>query len=90
VNAHHALKRLSDRPDPPTFAEVSTISPLPKSRLKVVLSLLVGKEVVEEDGGRIRLLQEDLTPAERHRMAGDYRDRDERDRLKQSRMAASA
>ncbi len=90
VNAHHALRRLKDRPDLATFADLAAISPLPKSRLKVVLSLLAGRDVVAEDGGRLRLIRADLTPSELHRMAGDYRDRDERDRLKQARMSAFA
>ncbi len=91
VNAHHALKRLADRPEPPKFADVAAISPLGKARLKVVLALLAGRGIVEETAaGGIRLIQPDLSPSELERAAGDYRERDERDKLKQKRMSEFA
>lgn len=45
VNVHHALKRLADRPEPPTLAEVEAISPIRKARLKAVVNLLKQQHV---------------------------------------------
>ena len=63
VNVHHALKRLADRPEPPTLAEVEAISPVRKARLKTVLNLLKQQNVAREEAGRIVLVRPDLTPA---------------------------
>src|SRR5262249_23657537 len=63
VNAHHALKRLAERPEPPTLEEVQAISPVSKTRMKVALVLFKQRGVVREaEGGRLALSQPDLTP----------------------------
>jgi ATP-dependent DNA helicase RecQ len=88
VNAHHALKRLADRPKPPTLAEVRAVSPLSGARLKVCLNLFVNRGVVRrERGERYRLLLPDLTHEELARAGQSYHDRNERDLLRQRRMA---
>ncbi len=83
VNVHHALKRLSDAPEPPTIAEVEAISPVRKARLKAVLNLLKQQRIARDDNGRISLLRPDLTPAELERLTVDQGEGDERDRLRQ-------
>ncbi|WP_435005098.1 RecQ family ATP-dependent DNA helicase [Tundrisphaera lichenicola] len=83
VNAHHALKRMAEGDGSPTFERLRALSPVPKTRLKQVLNLFKARNIVREEDGEIRLLAPDLTFDELHRMAGDYRERDERDRLKQ-------
>ncbi len=86
VNAHHALKRLAD--DLPRLEDVQAISPLPKSRLKLAMSLLRSKGVVKEDlSGHLHLLQPDLTRDDMARLVRDYEERDARDQLKIQRMA---
>jgi len=87
VNAHHALKRLSEGPKPPTFDEVLAIAPLPKTRLKVCLDLLVNRDVVKlERGRRYRLLRPDMDRDQLARVGQSYRERHERDELKQKQM----
>jgi ATP-dependent DNA helicase RecQ len=87
VNAHHALKRLAAAPEPPTLAEIQAISPVPRTRMKVALTLFQQRGIVRAAGrGRYALLQPDLTPAELQRVGLSYRERDERDRLKQRQM----
>jgi ATP-dependent DNA helicase RecQ len=89
VNAHHALKRLADKA--PTFEEVQAVSPLPRSRLKLSLSLLRSKGVVKEDlSGHIHLIQPDLSRNDLARLVRDYEDRDARDRLKLQRLVEYA
>ncbi len=91
VNAHHALKRLSKGPKPPNLKELQAISPLPKSRLKVALALLIHKRVVGEvEGRRFVLLQPDVSPDEMERLAGVYRERHERELLNAQRMVEYA
>jgi ATP-dependent DNA helicase RecQ len=85
VNAHHALKRIAE--DLPRFEDVQAISPLPKARLKLAMSLLRSKGVVKEDlSGHWHLLQPHLTRDDMKRLVRDYEDRDARDRLKLQRM----
>jgi ATP-dependent DNA helicase RecQ len=81
VNAHHALKRIAK--DSPTVDDVQAICPLPKSRLKLALSLLRSKGVVKEDlAGHLHLIRADLTRDDLARLVRDYEERDARDRLK--------
>ncbi|MFO0892075.1 MAG: ATP-dependent DNA helicase RecQ [Isosphaeraceae bacterium] len=81
VNAHHALKRLSDMP--PKLEEVQAISPLPKTRLKVALNLFRAKRIVKEDlSGKLLLLQPDLTLDDLTRLAREYEEREELDKLR--------
>ena len=87
VNVHHALKRLSDIPEPrpvPVDA-LQAISPVGKTRLKQVLHLFRDRGVVrnEDAGRRVVLLDRSATPADFERMARAFRERDENDRLKQ-------
>ena len=86
VNAHHALMRLSGGLEPPTFAELAAISPVNKTRMRLILNLFKQRGIVREQNGRIHLLHEETSPDDLERMAGTYRERDERDRLKQQRM----
>jgi ATP-dependent DNA helicase RecQ len=85
VNALHALKRIAD--DSPTADDVQAICPLPKSRLKLALSLLRSKGVVKEDlAGHLHLIRSDLTRDDLARMVRDYEERDARDQLKLQRL----
>ena len=87
VNAHHALKRLAQTGvASPSFARLQALSPVPKTRLKQAINLFKARGVVKEVDGLLLLKCPDLTMHELHRMAGEYRDRDERDRRKQQLM----
>ena len=91
VNAHHALKRLAgDASRSATFERLQALSPLPKARLKQAINLFKTRGVVAEVGGLLELKHADLTMHDLNRMAGDYRERDERDRRKQQLMAEFA
>jgi ATP-dependent DNA helicase RecQ len=81
VNAHHTIKRVAEKS--PTFADIEAISPLPKTRLKLAISLLRSRGVVKEDlSGHYHLVQPDLGHDEMGRFVREYEDRDERDKLK--------
>ena len=55
-NAHHTLKLLHHRPEPPTLPEILAIAPLSAARMKVCLSLFTARGIVRyETGGRYRL-----------------------------------
>jgi ATP-dependent DNA helicase RecQ len=91
VNAHHALKRLAGREPPPTLGEVRAVSPLTGARLKVCLNLFINRGIVRrERGDRYRLLLPDLTREELARAGESYRDRHERDLLRQRQTAGYA
>lgn len=90
VNAYHALERLAGDPEPPTLAAILPISPVPKGRLKTSLELLAARGVVRNGDGRYRLLKPGL---DRDQIAGEgraYRERQERDREKLTRLTAYA
>jgi ATP-dependent DNA helicase RecQ len=90
-NAHHTLKLLHQRPQPPTLAEILAISPLSASRMKVCLSLFTARGIVRyETGGRYRLLCPDMTRDELARAGHSYRDREERDLRKHQEMVGYA
>jgi ATP-dependent DNA helicase RecQ len=79
-NAHHTLKLLHHRPQPPTLPEILAISPLSAGRMKVCLSLFTARGIVRyETGGRYRLMRPDMTRDELARAGQSYRDRQERD-----------
>ncbi len=81
VNAHHALRRLSETP--PTLSELQAISPLPPTRLKATLNLFRTRRVVKEDlAGRFLLLEPELTACELGRIARECEDREHREQLK--------
>jgi ATP-dependent DNA helicase RecQ len=81
VNAHHTIKRVADQL--PTFADLEAISPLPKARLKLAISLLRTRGAVKEDlSGHYHLVQPDLGHDDLARFVREYEDRDERDKLK--------
>ncbi len=85
VNAHHALERLAE--NLPKLEDVQAISPLPKARMKLAISLLRSKGVVKEDlSGHLHLMQPDLSRNDLTRLVRDYEDRDARDRLKLQRL----
>ena len=85
VNAHHALKRLMDKP--PTFAELQAIAPLNKTRLQVCLSLFSKRQIVKrETDSRYRLLKPELTSDQIARLGQSYRERQEKDQLRLQQM----
>lgn len=87
INAHHALKRLAESPEAPTLADLQAISPLTKTRLSTVLSLFKRRGIVTDaDGKHLILARPELTADDLRRVASEYRERDERDRLKLHRM----
>jgi ATP-dependent DNA helicase RecQ len=91
TNAHHTLKRLHNRPQAPTLAEILAISPLSAARMKVCLSLFTARGIVRyETGGRYRLIQPDLTRDQLVRSGQSYRDRQERDLRKHQEMVGYA
>jgi ATP-dependent DNA helicase RecQ len=85
VNAHHALKRIAE--NLPKLEDVQAISPLPKTRLKLAMSLLRSKGIVKEDlAGHLHLMQPDLTHDDLARVARDSEEREVRDQLKLQRL----
>jgi ATP-dependent DNA helicase RecQ len=91
TNAHHTLKLLCHRPEPPTLKEILAISPLSAGRMKVCLSLFTARGVVRyETGGRYRLIRPDMTRDEVERTGQSYRERQERDLRKHQDMVGYA
>jgi ATP-dependent DNA helicase RecQ len=91
VNAHHTLKLLHHRPEPPTVREILAISPLSAGRMKVCLSLFTARRIVRyETGGRYRLVCPDMTRDELARTGSSYRDRQERDERRHQEMVGYA
>jgi ATP-dependent DNA helicase RecQ len=91
TNAHHTLKLLHDRSQPPTLKEILAISPLSAGRMKVCLALFTARGIVRyETGGRYRLLHPDMTRDELTRTGQSYRDRQERDLRKHQEMIGYA
>jgi ATP-dependent DNA helicase RecQ len=88
VNGLHALKRLAE--EEPAFEEILAISPLKKTRLKVVLSHFTAHGIVSVDRGRHRLLRPDLDTDDLHALARRFEARDAADRDRQARMLAYA
>ncbi len=81
TNAHHALKRLAEAP--PLIEEIQAISPLPRTRLRTALNFFRARGILKEDlSGRFLLLQPELTIDDMTRLARDYEERDELDRVK--------
>jgi ATP-dependent DNA helicase RecQ len=91
VNAHHTLKKAMEQKQTVTLAEIQAISPLPKPRMKVCLDLLINRGIVRsEPGGRFSLLRPEITREELARAGQSYRDKHERDQLKQKQMIGYA
>lgn len=91
TNAHHTLKLLHNRPQPPKLAEILAIAPLSAGRMKVCLSLFTARDIVRyEAGGRYRLMRPDLTRDELVRTGQTYRDRQDRDLRKHQDMVGYA
>ena len=87
VNAHHALIRCADAPEPPTLAELSAIAPLSKSRLQQALRMFKERGIVRETGDRrYEVVHRETSIDDLERMARIYRERDQHDRLKQQQM----
>ncbi len=86
VNAHHALKRASAE-SPATFDRWAAVSPVPKSRLKSILTFLKTRNIVREDeDGSLTVIDPEVTLSQFERLLSDYRERDERDQIKQRQM----
>lgn len=91
INAHHTLKLLHDRSEPPTTKEILASSPLSDGRMKVCLSLFAARDIVRyETGGRYRLLRPDMTRDQIVRSGQSYRERQERDIRKHQEMVGYA
>lgn len=86
INAHHALIRITGDRDDASFADLAAISPVGKTRLKLILNLFKQRGIVKEAKGRLSLLHRQTTGDDLERMARNYRERDERDRLKHQQM----
>jgi ATP-dependent DNA helicase RecQ len=90
-NAHHTLKLLHHRPEPPTLPEILAITPLSAARMKVSLSLFTARGIVRyETGGHYRLMRPDMTRDELARAGQSYRDRQDRDVRKHQEMVEYA
>jgi ATP-dependent DNA helicase RecQ len=91
VNAYHTLTRTLEFPEPPTWEELVAISPLNKSRMKVCLALFINQGIVEAlPGKRFRLLKQNLQRDQLERHSQSYRERQERDLIRQQQAAAFA
>ena len=90
-NAHHTLKLLHDRPQPPTLKEIQAICPLSAGRMKVCLSLFTARGIVRyETGGRYRLMRPEMTRDQLATTGRSYRDRQDRDLEKHQEMVGYA
>jgi hypothetical protein len=74
----------------PTFEELLAISPLKKSRLRVVLSYFAAHGLVSVAHGRYRLVRPDLEDDELATLTRRFEARDAADRDRQARMTAYA
>jgi ATP-dependent DNA helicase RecQ len=84
VNAHHALQRFADAPEPPTLTALCAIAPLSKTRLQQALRLFKDRGIVREtEDRRYEMVHHETSLDDLERMARIYRERDERDRLRQ-------
>jgi ATP-dependent DNA helicase RecQ len=87
VNAYHALQHFIGRSQPPKLAEIKAVAPLAESRLKVCLALFIDRHIVRREAGNgYRLLLPDLAREDLARAGQSYRDRHERDLLRQQQM----
>jgi ATP-dependent DNA helicase RecQ len=87
VNAHHTVSRLAEEPKAPTLSDLMKISPLPKTRLRVCLSMLIRFGMIQQEKGkRYRTIRNTLLPSEARRLAARFREREERGKLKQHQM----
>ena len=87
VNAYHTVARLAGRPALPTLKELQAISPLKGGCLKVCLSLLIGRGIVERcQCDHYRLLMPDLSREAIAAAGRAYRDKEEQDRATLQRM----
>ncbi|HEV7278926.1 MAG TPA: ATP-dependent DNA helicase RecQ [Pirellulaceae bacterium] len=91
VNAYHALELLAEEAETSTADEVHARSPLAKTRMQVCLALFANRGIVRtETGRRYRLLKKGLTREELARAGQSYRERHERDLLRQRQMVEYA
>jgi ATP-dependent DNA helicase RecQ len=87
VNAYHTVARTADRPVAPTLKELQAISPLKAGCLKVCLSLLVARGIVERsEGDHYRMLMPGLSREAIAAAGRAYRDKEEQDRATLQRM----
>ncbi|AMV39518.1 RecQ family ATP-dependent DNA helicase [Planctomyces sp. SH-PL62] len=85
VNAHHALKRFGG--EPPTFEQLTTVSPLPRTKLKTSLNFFRNQGIIKEDlAGKFLLIRDDLDLDDLMRLARHYEEKDEVDRMNQQRV----
>lgn len=88
INAHHTLKRATEGGRAATLAAIRAICPLTRARMAVCLALFGQRGVVRrERAGGYRLLQPDLTEDDLARVGRSYRERQERDLLRQRQIA---
>ena len=75
MNAHHALKRLADTPEPPTLAELLAISPCARRGSRSLNLFSAG--ILREDRTADTSCSTATRPPTTGRMAGGFRERDE-------------
>lgn len=85
VNAYHALSRVAAS-RPASEKAIEAISPLPKSKLKVCLQLLLHARVVRQERRGYRLVKADLSREEISRCGVTYQERQVQEELKQQRL----
>ena len=90
INAHHALKRLADGPEPLTFAAVAAISPVGKTRLKLILGLFKRRGSSGRRRAGSSCSTRGRSPTTSNGWPAPTARRDERDRLKQQQMVEYA
>jgi ATP-dependent DNA helicase RecQ len=84
VNAYHAIAQLHGRSKNSTLAELQAASPLPKSKMKVCLELFLNRRILKRGPRQhFQLVQTDLSRESLVRTALMYRERNERDLIKQ-------
>ncbi|WP_165246084.1 RecQ family ATP-dependent DNA helicase [Paludisphaera soli] len=89
VNAHHALKRFDA--EPPTFEQLTSLSPLPRTKLKTAMNFFRSQGIVKEDlAGKLHLLRADMDLDSLTRLARHYEEKDEVDRMNQQRVVEYA
>lgn len=91
VNAYHTLRLLREKSELMTASALHAASPLSPSRMKVCLALFLNQGVVQSASrGRYRLLQDNVSRDQLEREAASYRERQERDQIRQEQMVEFA
>jgi ATP-dependent DNA helicase RecQ len=86
VNAYHAVECCCTGGNEPGLEELTAAAPLRPARLKTCLSLLINRGAIDQSRSRGYRLRQQLTRDQVARLVDGYRERHERDLVRQQRM----